>query len=1089
MTKQNIQFIVRPTALLFALLTPAWAGRGVGHYALVLEEPPVAAVIESGKDLRKAAAEGQRSRVRAAQHSLRAALAGRGVRVTGAVENLANVVFVQAAPEEAEQLRGLPGVKYLQPMLPLRRKLDAAAGLVNAPAAWSALGGAPNAGAGVKIGILDTGIDIEHAAFQDASLRPPAGFPKCRPEDCVASTNGKVIAARSYVEQLVYYFPDDTRPDDASPRDRVGHGTAAAMVAGGVQVTGPAAAIRGIAPKAYLGNYKIFGSPGVNDVTFDDVVMQALDEAFLDGMDIVSLSLGSPALWAASDAGSICGKAANAYCDVRVDMVETAANKGMLIIVSAGNSGDMGIELPALTTVESPGTAPSALTVGASTNSHIYYSSVGATGAGVPADLQRINALFGNGPRPAPPLTAPLRDVSKLQDNGRACSPLTAGSLAGAIALIERGDCAFRDKVIHAQRAGALGVILFQNANTEFIFADRTLGETGIPMAMIGRSGGAGLKTFIAANPEREATMDPSLRPVSAAADEVAYFSSQGPALGDLTIKPEIVAVGTDLYLATQKYDPNGEMYDPSGFTSAQGTSFSAPMAAGAAALVKQKNPGFNAVQIKSALVNTASGTLTDYDYQGNPVPARVTAVGAGKLNAGDAVTVTVTADPPAISFGSPRSVPVARTLRLTNGGSSQVRVDLGLAQQDQDTIARVTVNPASATINAGASAVITVRLEGGGPRPGTYQGFVTVRGGGAALRIPYLYQVGDGAAFNAFQLTGDGIVGVVAQEFRCRVVAPCLRAKFLDRYGFPIDRLAVQFRTVSGGGRIQNATPSSDELGIVQAEFQLGAQSGENVFSVEGGGLRLFFYPRGVVQPVIRQDGVVNAASLRAGGLAPGSYISIFGTALSPALRVASTPSLPLSLATVSVGFDVPGRTLSYPARLHFVSENQINVQIPWELEGFSSVRLKVSIGDISTALYTLPLSNYSPGVFEYTEPASGRMLAAALDQNFRLVGTANPAGRGRAIQVYINGLGPVDNRPPSGEPSPASPLSSTKTTPAVTIGGRPAQVLFSGLAPYNVGLYQVNLVVPQDAPTGIQPLAVTVEGAVAKTASIPVQ
>ena len=94
-----------------------------------------------------------------------------------------------------------------------------------------------NAGAGVRIAIIDTGIDHTHPAFDDSGLQYPAGFPKCQESrgDC-AFVNRKVIVARSYVNMLVGSDPVETRPDDLSPRDRVGHGTAVAMIANKVAV-------------------------------------------------------------------------------------------------------------------------------------------------------------------------------------------------------------------------------------------------------------------------------------------------------------------------------------------------------------------------------------------------------------------------------------------------------------------------------------------------------------------------------------------------------------------------------------------------------------------------------------------------------------------------------------------------------------------------------------------------------------------------------------------------------------------------------------------------------------------------------------
>jgi hypothetical protein len=98
------------------------------------------------------------------------------------------------------------------------------------------------------------------------------------------------------------------------------------------------------------------------------------------------------------DAGDICGEAPGVACDVRAEAVQNAVNMGMTVVVSAGNDGDIGVEFPTLNTIATPGTAPAAITVGASTNSHAFFAGVLVTGSGVPANLQRIDALFGDGP-------------------------------------------------------------------------------------------------------------------------------------------------------------------------------------------------------------------------------------------------------------------------------------------------------------------------------------------------------------------------------------------------------------------------------------------------------------------------------------------------------------------------------------------------------------------------------------------------------------------------------------------------------------------------------------------------------------------
>jgi uncharacterized protein (TIGR03437 family) len=500
-------------------------------------------------------------------------------------------------------------------------------------------------------------------------------------------------------------------------------------------------------------------------------------------------------------------------------------------------------------------------------------------------------------------------------------------------------------------------------------------------------------------------------------------------------------------------------------------------MVAGAAALVKQRNRNLTPGQVKSAVVNSATNDVRD-----DAGEARVTAVGAGKLNVLGAVSAGATVEPATLSFGVVASLPISRTLRITNTGTSAVTFNLAVTPRDRDNAASLVINPNTLNIAAGQQGSVSVQLQGNRPAAGSYEGFVTISGGGSTLRAPYLYLVGDGVPFNIFPVINGSFDGAVYDPDWL------LAFKLVDRFGVPVTNTPVRFRSVAGGGVVTDADAQTDRLGIAAAQVDLGPQLGDQIFVGEAGSLSTEFYGFAIQIPTIADNGVVNAASGQVGrGLAPGSYVSIFGSTLSGSTRATTTTSLPLSLVGVSVSFDAPG--LSFPGRLHFVSEGQINVQIPWEFQGLSSVQMKVSRGDVSSALYTVPLSNYAPAAFEIDEPASGRRIAAALDQNFALVTPANAARRGQVIQIYANGLGPVDNPPPSGEPSPAEPLARTRVLPTVTIGGSPASVSFSGLAPFFVGLYQINATVPSDAPAGLQPVVIRIGDVESKVANLPVQ
>jgi uncharacterized protein (TIGR03437 family) len=163
------------------------------------------------------------------------------------------------------------------------------------------------------------------------------------------------------------------------------------------------------------------------------------------------------------------------------------------------------------------------------------------------------------------------------------------------------------------------------------------------------------------------------------------------------------------------------------------------------------------------------------------------------------------------------------------------------------------------------------------------------------------------------------------------------------------------------------------------------------------------------------------------------------------------------------------------------------VNVQIPWEFQGQPSVKMTVSVGYVPGAVYTVPLSTYSPGIFEFSD--NGHLSAAATDANGVVFTQANPAKPRQTIVLYVNGLGPVDQQQFSGQPTPLPPPLANTVLPTVTIGNLAAHVDFSGLSPGWVGLYQVNVDVPPNAPTGPQPIVVSIGGVDSKASVLPVE
>jgi uncharacterized protein (TIGR03437 family) len=1092
----NPRRITLPLALV-ALALPGFSQNYSGQYAVFLQDPPVAQRYATREAMRSPEADAYRSQIATAQEALRRQMAARNFEIVTSVDTGMNAVFVAATPDRVAELKAMSGVVDVVPMRMIKPLLNRATQLVNAPAAWTALGGQGSAGQGVKVGVLDYGIDQTHPAFQDSSLSMPSGFPKYtdgHPEDQSFTTN-KVIVARSYVRLIAPGAnPATSRPDDYSPRDHEGHGTAVASVIAANTATGTVT-ITGMAPKAYLGNYKIFGSPNVNDATPESVIIKAADDAFNDGMDIINLSAGITAQTGALDTGAACGLAAGTPCDPLAFEFENLATKGLIIAVAAGNSGFDGNNYPTFGSVSSPASAPDVIAAGASTNSHFFSPTVSVAGA--PSTLQNLAGQPGDDQfQPVGAYSYPVRDVTTLGDNGLACSSLPAGSLTGTFALIQRGTCNFVTKVDNAVDAGAAGVILYMADSTAPI-APGGLDPNGVPVVMISLSDGQNLKSYIASHTSALTTIDPNGAEVDDTTDanELIFFSSQGPNMGDFAIKPDLIAPGTSMYMAAQNYDPDGGQYSTTRFAAADGTSFASPMVAGAAALVKQKHPTWTAAQIKSAIVNTANQGVTT-DDSGNLVD--VEWLGAGKLDANAAVTTPVVVSPVSLGFGLLASAPsgLSKPVTVTNLGTAAVTLAVAVAPGAASSTGNLTngINPtvdkSSLTLAAGASGTVTVTLSGSLPPAGSYTGAITLKATGVSLTLPYLYLVGGGstANYNLMFVGSGGFEAIVGQQ-PVDPVNPLRPAsvgfKLTDGSGIPVSGAAVTWTARPRGSvTFSNSASTTNAYGIALTDITV-AQAGNVAVVATAGGQTFTFSGFGWSQPTISSGGVVNGGSFQS-PVAPGSYVTIFGANLSGFTDSNTHPILPLSLDGVTVSFDVPSASLSYPGRLVFVSPGQVNIQVPWELQGQSSAQVKVTIDDfIFGNLVTATLSDAAPAFFE------NNGVADALDQGFNIITSSNPAVRGQAIQLYMNGLGPCNNQPNSGEPASGDPnkLATTKTTPIVMIGGQQAQVLFSGLAPGFPGLYQINVVVPSGISTGSVPVTVAVGSQTSKASTLPVK
>jgi len=235
---------------------------------------------------------------------------------------------------------------------------------------------------------------------------------------------------------------------------------------------------------------------------------------------------------------------------------------------------------------------------------------------------------------------------------------------------------------------------------------------------------------------------------------------------------------------------------------------------------------------------------------------------------------------------------------------------------------------------------------------------------------------------------------------------------------------------------------------------------------------------------PAINPGGIVNAASYAAGApLAPGSIAAAFGTFPLSSPITAFTSPLPLSMGGMSLEL---GDGQSAP--LFFVSAGEVNFQVPWELAGAGQTSVTPISGTLTGTPVEIQIAPFAPAIFSINAQGTGQ--GAITDSSYKVVDSSNPAVAGATIVlIYATGLGAVTNQPASGGPSPADPLARTTTTPAVMIGGAPAAVQFSGLAPGLVGVYQVNALVPAASSTGNSvPVSVSIGGVSSNSVTIAV-
>ncbi|MDW8253911.1 MAG: S8 family serine peptidase [Chloroflexota bacterium] len=691
------------------LLLAAEGRAGLGRPAPVarpdFDSPPARAVFE------QIAAQQQ-------QVARRAMAAVPGTTVERHYGVLLNALAVRAPVAAAGPLSRVPGVRAVTPDRPYRLANAPDIVQIGAPELWRQVGGSPrDAGRGVKVAIIDSGIATTHPSFDPTGYAYPPGFPK----GDTRFTTPKVIAARAY------FRPDDPpRPGEDTPLpgpNGDSHGTHVASIVAGnagvvATVDGVRVEISGVAPGAYLMNYRVFypsrsESDFVNGNAFTVELVAALEDAVRDGADVINNS------WGSSYAATY------GWADPMVRAVEAAVRAGVVVVNAAGNSG------PGVATTNSPSNARGVISVGAVTTSReIARQSVELVGY-EPADQARVRssrAAFG------PRLTAPIGPLPialvQPSEPRAACDPLPAGSLAGRVAIIARGICPFVEKARHAQEAGAAAVLIVNSGEQPIEGFGGQAEEIRIPVGMIGRSAGERLQRWVEMVGEAaQLRIDPRPTAVSSTPNLLAEFSSRGPS-ADRTLTPDVVAPGVNIVAAGYGPAPN----PLAGFGQVSGTSMAAPHVAGAAALLRQARPEWSPAQVRAALMATASPEVRDAEGALLPPLAR----GAGRIDVAKAAAAPLLADPPSLAFGGVSAgQEVTRTVRVTALAAGTYRLRFSSVGAPLP----VAVEPAVLSVGRGETVELTLRLSAAGLPAGDYGGDLVLEGA-AEARIPIWLRV-----------------------------------------------------------------------------------------------------------------------------------------------------------------------------------------------------------------------------------------------------------------------------------------------------------------------------------------------------------
>jgi len=649
-------------------------------------------------------------------------------------QTLFNGISVNAGPAEIAKLARLPGVTAVfpveivsvpetQPMLD--PEMATALAMTGADVAQNDLG---LTGAGIRVAIMDTGVDYDH---------PDLGGcfgPGCRVEvgwDFVGNAFNANPGDPAYNPNPV----PGSDPDDCN-----GHGT---HVAG---IVGASGGVTGVAPEVTFGAYKVFGCAGS---TTADIMIAAMEMALEDGMHVLNMSIGSAFSWPQYPTAVAASNLVDA---------------GMVVVASIGNSGANGVYAAG-----APGLGEHVIGVASFDNSHVSLSAF---------TISPDDALIGYGPAAAAPLpptsgSYPMARTGTTTTADDACAPI-ADDLTGHVVLIRRGGCTFHAKALNAQDAGAAGVALYNNSAGRFSPTVAGTPAITIPVVAISDVEGALIDGRLAGGDVTMTWTEELLMSENPTGGLISSFSSYGLS-PDLALKPDIGAPGG---LIRSTYPLEGGAY-----ATISGTSMSAPHVAGGVALLLQARPSLGAHDVRGVLQNSADPK----NWWGNPGLGFLDNVhrqGAGMLDIPGAILGTTRVTPAKIAAGEGEVGPFAQTLWIENHGASDVTYALSSVNAlstGGSTFspgfflggASVSFSDTSVTVPAGGSAGVAATINpAAGPDLGQYGGYIVITGDDHSVtRVPYAGFVGD---YQAIVAMAPGTFGfpLLAQATSCfRVV------------------------------------------------------------------------------------------------------------------------------------------------------------------------------------------------------------------------------------------------------------------------------------------------------------------------------